>query len=648
MLTSRQPIWIGWGSELNYLYNDPYKSIIGGKHPWAARTARVTGLARDLARDRPHAATAMGGNEGTYVEAQLLVMERNGYPEETYYTFSYSPIPETTARRRHLLRQHRRHPAGHRRAAAYRCCASLRPRRAEARTWQQACERSASALSTNSRDLPFAMIYMLEPDGRSVRACEPRRNGSAAIRRSWKTCRSISSVPGRWRKSLPGIARGWFQIWSRNSRRPFPAAHGSSRPTARSCCRSCRAARLAVPGFLIAGLNPFRLFDDNYSGFMNLVAGQIAAAIANAEAYEQERHRAEALAEIDRAKTAFFSNVSHEFRTPLTLMLGPLEDALRKPGGTSAEAARRSRTVAYRNALRLLRLVNTLLDFSRVEAGRRAGRPGTDRSVPLHTPKSRRTSDSAVRRARAFIWTSTGGPLPQPVYVDRDMWEKIVLNLLSNAFKFTFAGGIDVRLREWPGSAELSVQRHRRRHSVDRVAAPVRTLPSRRGCSVAAAYEGSRHRTGPGARTCPSASAAKSRVDSDRRARHDLHGHACPTARQQPSPERRPVTAQHDRRRPSATAFVEEALRWLPRGSEADLRPVEVPRDATSRTTAWRANRRPIAPVVLVADDNADMRGLCEPAVVGRSTRSRPSTNGVAALAGHSAQAAGPAAVATS
>ncbi len=119
MLTSRQPIWIGWGEELIYFYNDAYKSIIGGKHPWAL--GRPT---REVWREiwpeiGPMLDTALGGDQGTYVESQLLIMERNGYPEETYYTFSYSPIPnDDGAVGRHLLRQQRRYAAGHRRAAA--------------------------------------------------------------------------------------------------------------------------------------------------------------------------------------------------------------------------------------------------------------------------------------------------------------------------------------------------------------------------------------------------------------------------------------------------------------------------------------------------------------------------------------------------
>src|SRR5439155_3804411 len=123
-------------------------------------------------------------------------------------------------------------------------------------------------------------------------------------------------------------------------------------------------------GVLVVGLNPFRLFDDNYRGFLRLVAGQIAASIANSQAYEEEKRRAEALAEIDRAKTVFFSNVSHEFRTPLTLILGPIEDMLAAADGQLSEACKEQMGTVHRNSLRLLKLVNTLLDFSRIEAGR--------------------------------------------------------------------------------------------------------------------------------------------------------------------------------------------------------------------------------------------------------------------------------------
>lgn len=92
MLTSRQPIWIGWGKDLIKLYNDPYKTIVGGKHPWAlGKPASV--VWKDIWKDiDPMLREVMLENQGTYSEAQLLIMERNGYPEETYYTFSYTPI----------------------------------------------------------------------------------------------------------------------------------------------------------------------------------------------------------------------------------------------------------------------------------------------------------------------------------------------------------------------------------------------------------------------------------------------------------------------------------------------------------------------------------------------------------------------------
>ncbi|HEY4035971.1 MAG TPA: ATP-binding protein, partial [Ktedonobacteraceae bacterium] len=207
-------------------------------------------------------------------------------------------------------------------------------------------------------------------------------------------------------------------------------------------------------GILIVGLNPFRLFDESYQGFLNLAAGQIAASLANAQAYEEERKRAEVLAEIDRAKTIFFSNVSHEFRTPLTLMLGPIEDMLNDP--RTLPPNRERVELAHRNALRLLKLVNTLLDFSRLEAGRiQASYEPIDLST--YTAELASTFCSAIEKAGLKLLLDIP-KLTEPIYIDRDMWEKIIFNLLANALNFTFKGEIEIALKEWKDQIEVHVR----------------------------------------------------------------------------------------------------------------------------------------------------------------------------------------------
>src|SRR6201999_4064639 len=121
-------------------------------------------------------------------------------------------------------------------------------------------------------------------------------------------------------------------------------------------------------GALLVGTNPLCPLDEQYIGFCQLLADQLSSAMASAVSYEQQRQRADALAELDHAKTAFLTNVSHEFRTPLTLLLGPLDDALSDAPGGGVLADRLG--MAVRNARRLQRLVDSLLDFSRIEAGR--------------------------------------------------------------------------------------------------------------------------------------------------------------------------------------------------------------------------------------------------------------------------------------
>jgi signal transduction histidine kinase len=201
---------------------------------------------------------------------------------------------------------------------------------------------------------------------------------------------------------------------------------------------------------LIAGLNPFRKFTQQYQLFLSLVAVQIAAAVTNARAYQVERKRAESLAELDRAKTTFFSNVSHELRTPLTLMLGPIEDELREHPETRPRLE-----LAHRNTLRLLRLVNTLLDFSRIEAGRvKMVYESTD--LAAYTKELAEAFRPAMQNA-GLEFNVDCPSLPEPIYLDREVWEKVVLNLLSNAFKFTLEGNVTVELRGRENSAELTV-----------------------------------------------------------------------------------------------------------------------------------------------------------------------------------------------
>ena len=165
MLTSRQPIWIGWGKDLTYLYNDPYKSIIGGKHPWALGRPTREVWSEIWQEIAPLLDTALGGDQGTFVESQLLIMERNGYPEETYYTFSYSPIPNDDGTVGGIIcanSDDTQRVIGERQLALLR---DLATDASHARHWEEACRRCALAINNNPHDLPFAMIYITEGEG---------------------------------------------------------------------------------------------------------------------------------------------------------------------------------------------------------------------------------------------------------------------------------------------------------------------------------------------------------------------------------------------------------------------------------------------------------------------------------------------------
>jgi PAS domain S-box-containing protein len=452
MLDSRYAMWMLWGPDITFFCNDAYLPTVGNKRGW------VLGARSDLVWEEiwpdvgPRIQHVLTQGEATWDEALLLFLERKGFPEETYHTFSYSPVYGDDNRIAGMLcvvTEVTERVIGERRLRALR---DLAARVTGVDSIEASCKRAIDALAQYPADLPVAALYLIDPQGKRAHRIAATRDlpdsdmpSQVALDDTsgpWDFARALSVESGQQIADLPGrgvrmAALPWADLVQNGFLMPLKGG-GQDRFT----------------GFLVVGASPRRPLDQPYVEFLDLVCGQVAAAIADAEAYEHERARAEALAEIDRAKTTFFSNVSHEFRTPLTLMLGPVEDALADPQAPQAMRARLE--VAHRNALRMLKLVNSLLDFSRIEAGRlQAWYEPTDLAEVTRDLAS--TFRSAIDRAGLELDVRCG-TLSVPVHVDREMWEKVVLNLLSNAFKFTLEGAIAVRLQEDAGWVVLEVE----------------------------------------------------------------------------------------------------------------------------------------------------------------------------------------------
>jgi len=450
MLSSGFPMWMAWGPELTCIYNDAYaRTTLSKKHPGALGRPATEVWPEIWDEIGPLIQRVMETGEACWEEALQLILERNGYPEETYHTFSYSPLDGQDGKIAGMLcvvMEDTVRVIGERQLSALSTLAAALAGTISEQDVFSAIESGVS----EQPDMPCTLTYLFDDDENLLRlvaktgfkddhpAAAPIVNG-ASKETPWPIETLLAANRAVTLENLteyiPALPQG---SWDR------PPARARLVPITRQ-------GQEKPVGIFIAALNPFRQLDASYAGFLDLVAGQISASITNAQAYEAERKRAESLAELDRAKTAFFSNVSHELRTPLTLILGPIEDAITSgtpPSGTSLE-------VLHRNALRLLKMVNGLLDFVRIEVGRlRANYEATD--LALFTAQLASVFRSAVERAGLKLVVDCP-PLLELVYVDREMWEKIVLNLLSNALKSTFEGEIRVTVRSEGPAAKLSV-----------------------------------------------------------------------------------------------------------------------------------------------------------------------------------------------
>jgi len=597
MLSSRFAMWMGWGPELTFLYNDAYaRMTLGKKHPWALGKPAHEVWAeiwRDL---QPRIKTVFETGTATWDEALLLILERSGYSEETYHTFSYSPLPDPdggVAGMLCVVVEETDRVIGERRLAALRALAAAL---ATTTTERDVLDAVVRSLDTAARDLPFAAVYLLDEDGKRARlACTTRIERGTSLSPELVDVGDALAVwpfgPVAVGRVVVPIADRATELATRGSALSGP---WDRPPRDAVVVPIAQRGQDRAAGFLVAGANPYRQLDPSYGGFVELIGGQIASSLANARAYEAERRRAESLAELDRAKTMFFSNVSHELRTPLTLLLGPAEDALADP--QTRPVNRERAALIHGNARRLLKLVNTLLDFSRIEAGRvEAVFQPTD--LPTFTTELASSFRAAVERAglRLVIDVPPFG-IAEPMFVDRDMWEKIVLNLVSNAFKHTFEGEIRVAVSIDGDCAVLQV-------SDTGVGIPAEQLPHvfERFRRVPNARSRTHEGTGIGlalvqelVRLHQGEVSVESRegVGTTFTVRLPLGSSHLP--RDRVAVERMPASTS-----PIANAYVEEALRWLPTG--------EYPAVAGGQSDIASSDGRRAR--VLVADDNADMRG---------------------------------------
>ena len=457
ILGSRFPMLLWWGPDMLHLYNDAYRPILRDKHPasLAAPAAQVWAEVWDLAG--PMARSVQEGGPATWTEDLQLFINSGAMLEETYFTFSYSPVPGDDGRVGGILNTVQETTAKVQIERQIRMLHDLAARAADAKSEQEAYRITAEVLSTNELDLPFALLYVLneKADGVLLAGVSGLKDYEGAAKRAYLPINESASAAS-W-PVAEAIRTAREIVIDNVSARfgPLPVGRWNARPEQAILLPLSRAGQSMPYAVLVAGISPHRALDERYQRFFRATADQVMTVIANARTYESEKKRAEALADIDRAKTTFFSNVSHEFRTPLTLMLGPLEDALADSEQPLPRAQQSRMRLAHDNALRLLKLVTALLDFSRLEAGRMSA-SYAPLDIAQFTAELAGMFQSAVDKGGLKLVVDCPR-LSEPVWVDRDMWEKIVSNLVTNAFKFTLAGEIVVRTREEGSRIALEV-----------------------------------------------------------------------------------------------------------------------------------------------------------------------------------------------
>jgi signal transduction histidine kinase/DNA-binding response OmpR family regulator len=443
-LDSEFPVQISWGPDLLVLYNDAYVPLLGAeRHPWAlGRPAREVGP-HPWPASEEHLRKVMETGRAYHSSDQQLIINRHGYPEEAYFTFSLSVIRDAdgmivglfnaiTETTQHILYERRLQVLRRLGAMSVTADESL----------SSTCRAAVEVIGRNRKSVPFAAVYLSDlPDQ------GPRRTAGYGFAETTAAACELVEVAPTSGPVLEVMERGGTELVSGlRDRYPGvfePGPLGPLTPDQAFILPIVMLGTRKPMGVLVLGVNPYWRPDEAYTAFAAMAARQLGVIVTDAVSYQSERKRQLALAELDRARTEFFQNVSHEMRAPLTMLLTPLQDILDEPGVVLSAAARDTVQTSIRAGDRLQRVVDALLDTSRAESGGLIpDREDIDlASVTADVAEGYRPATEGRLNLRVDMPTE-----PLRAYVDRAMWTTIVTNLVNNAVKFTPEGEVAVSL----------------------------------------------------------------------------------------------------------------------------------------------------------------------------------------------------------
>lgn len=474
VLPSRVPVLLWWGPDLLQLYNDAFRVLLADKHPAAIGQPAAQCWAEVWDRFGPMATAVLAGSGATSLKDQLLLVTRSGRQEETYWTYSHSPITDEQGKIRGLF------VAGNEVTAQVVTARRLATIRAlsdksisDAGTAADACAAAVEVLSHDRASVPFAAAFLTED------SADSRSAGSAlgsAVGVVAGTCLRLAgsyglgSGPGGalapliaidgttalGRVATTGVSEVVFGLAGRVSPGMIEVSPlGPDFPDEAMIVPLFVSGQDRPAGVLVLGLSPYRSLDAYYRAVLELLAREVSVLVSDARAYQAQRAQAVGMAEAELRQTEFYQNLSHELRTPLALIQGPLHDLLADDAVVLPQRHQEGMLAADRSAAQLRRLVDTLLQFARVEGGML-------RAEPEPTDLALLTIDlvamfRSAAESNGLHLDADIAPLDRPADVDRGMWSTIVGNLLSNAVKFTTEGAIAVRLTSRDGHVQLTV-----------------------------------------------------------------------------------------------------------------------------------------------------------------------------------------------